>query len=70
MNSRLGLNIREKHGIAYNIESYMNLYSDVGMLGIYLGCDPLQTKKAEQLVHKEVDKFISQPLGTLQIEQG
>ena len=44
MNSRLGLNIREKHGIAYNIESYMNLYSDVGMLGIYLGCDPTQTK--------------------------
>ncbi|MDB2404804.1 insulinase family protein, partial [Schleiferiaceae bacterium] len=25
MNSRLGLNIREKHGIAYNIESYLNL---------------------------------------------
>ena len=69
MNSRLGLNIREKHGIAYNIESYMNLYSDVGMLGIYLGCDPLQTKKAEQLVHKEVEKFISQPLGTLQLSK-
>src|SRR6056300_578530 len=69
MNSRLGLNIREKHGIAYNIESYMNLYSDVGMLGIYLGCDPLQTKKAEQLVYKEVEKFISQPLGTLQLSK-
>ncbi|HCP40406.1 MAG TPA: peptidase M16 [Cryomorphaceae bacterium] len=69
MNSRLGLNIREKHGIAYNIESYMNLYSDVGMLGIYLGCDPLQTKKAEQLVHKEVERFIKQPLGTLQLSK-
>jgi len=37
MNNRLGLNIREKHGIAYNIESFLNLYSDIGLLGIYLG---------------------------------
>jgi len=69
MNSRLGLNIREKHGIAYNIESYMNLYSDVGMLGIYLGCDPTQTKKAEHLVHKEVERFQSKALGTLQLSK-
>jgi predicted Zn-dependent peptidase len=69
MNSRLGLNIREKHGIAYNIESYMNLYSDTGMLGIYLGCDPSQTQKAEQLVLKEIEKFQNQPLGTLQLSK-
>jgi predicted Zn-dependent peptidase len=69
MNSRLGLNIREKYGIAYNIESYMNLYSDVGMLGIYLGCDPQQTKKAESLVFKEIEKFQKQPLGTLQLSK-
>lgn len=69
MNSRLGLNIREKHGIAYNIESYMNLYSDVGMLGIYLGCDPSQTERAAALVRKEVEKFKNQPLGTLQLSK-
>ena len=69
MNSRLGLNIREKHGIAYNIESYMNLYSDVGMLGIYLGCDPAQTQKAAALVAKEVSKFQQKPLGTLQLSK-
>ena len=69
MNSRLGLNIREKHGIAYNIESYMNLYSDTGLLGIYLGCDPNQTKRAEQLVHKEVEKFQHRSLGVLQLSK-
>ncbi|MEC8458064.1 MAG: pitrilysin family protein [Bacteroidota bacterium] len=69
MNSRLGLNIREKHGIAYNIESYMNLYSDTGLLGIYLGCDPNQTAKAEQLVHKEVEKLKSRSLGVLQLSK-
>lgn len=69
MNSRLGLNIREKHGIAYNIESYLNLYSDVGMMGIYLGCDPQQTEKAAALVAKEVAKLRETNLGTLQMSK-
>ncbi len=69
MNSRLGLNIREKHGIAYNIESYLNLYSDVGMMGIYLGCDPQQTEKAAALVAKEVAKLRDTKLGTLQMSK-
>ena len=69
MNSRLGLNIREKHGIAYNIESYLNLYSDVGMMGIYLGCDPQQTEKAATLVAKEVAKLRETKLGTLQMSK-
>ena len=69
MNSRLGLNIREKHGIAYNIESYLNLYSDVGMMGIYLGCDPHQTEKAADLVAIEVTKLRETKLGTLQMSK-
>ena len=69
MNSRLGLNIREKHGIAYNIESYLNLYSDVGMMGIYLGCDPQQTERAAALVAKEVAKLRDTKLGTLQMSK-
>ena len=69
MNSRLGLNIREKHGIAYNIESYLNLYSEVGMMGIYLGCDPQQTEKAADLVAKEVTKLRETKLGTLQMSK-
>ena len=69
MNSRLGLNIREKHGIAYNIESYLNLYSDVGMMGIYLGCDPQQTEKAAALVAREVAKLRETRLGTLQMSK-
>jgi predicted Zn-dependent peptidase len=69
MNSRLGLNIREKHGIAYNIESYMNMYSDIGMLGIYLGCDPTQTSRAAQLVLREVEKLQQKKLGTLQLSK-
>ncbi len=69
MNNRLGLNIREKHGIAYNIESFLNLYSDIGLLGIYLGCDPSQTERAAVLAAKEVKKLQEQRLGTLQLSK-
>lgn len=69
MNNRLGLNIREKHGIAYNIESFLNLYSDIGLLGIYLGCDPSQTERAAALAAKEVKKLQEQRLGTLQLSK-
>lgn len=69
MNSRLVLNIREKHGIAYNIESYVNLYSDTGVMGIYLGCDPSQTSRAERLVAAELKKLREQPMGGLQLSK-
>ena len=39
MNSRLNLNIRERHGIAYQIESFINSYNDSGIWGIYAGTD-------------------------------
>ncbi|MGB0178028.1 MAG: M16 family metallopeptidase, partial [Owenweeksia sp.] len=40
MNSRLNLNIREKYGFTYNIESFYTPYSDTGVFGIYAGTDP------------------------------
>ena len=54
MNSRLNMNIREKHGIAYNIESSFHPYSDTGLIAIYLGTDKKHLKKSEQLVEKEL----------------
>jgi len=37
MSSRLFQEIREKRGLAYAIHSYITPYTDVGMLGIYVG---------------------------------
>src|SRR5690606_38220884 len=39
MASILNLNIREKYGIAYTIESNYSLYSDTGLFSIYFGTD-------------------------------
>ena len=67
MSSRLGLNIREKYGFAYSIESQYTAYSDVGLINVYMGVDPDSLEKAIELVHKELEKLCTQKLGTLQL---
>ncbi|MFZ4263524.1 M16 family metallopeptidase [Sphingobacterium sp. HJSM2_6] len=62
MSSILNLNIREKHGIAYTIESNYSLYSDSGLFSIYLGTDEEKLEKALKLLHKELNKLKQEPL--------
>ena len=54
MNSRLNMNIRERHGIAYNIESNYSPYADTGLICIYLGTDKKLLGKSEALIRKEL----------------
>ena len=55
MNSRLNLNIREKYGLAYNIEaSYTPLFGYVGFFTIYFGCDAGDLDKCLRLSRKEM----------------
>ncbi len=67
MSSRLNLNIREKYGFAYTIESQYNAYSDTGLISVYMGVDPDSLEKAISLVYKELDKLCTQSLGTMQL---
>lgn len=67
MNSRLNLNIREKYGFTYNIESFYNPYSDTGVFGVYAGTDPETIGKTLKLIEKELKKLREKPLGTMQL---
>ncbi len=67
MNSRLNLNIREKYGFTYNIESFYNPYSDTGVFGVYAGTDPATIGKTLDLVEKELKKLREKTLGTMQL---
>lgn len=67
MNSRLNLNIREKYGFAYTIESQYNAYSDTGNFSIYMGVDPSSLDRAIELVIKELNKLKNNKLGTIQM---
>ena len=68
MSSRLGLNIREKYGFAYSIESQYTAYSDTGLINVYMAVDPDSLEKAIGLVYKELDKLCQQKLGTMQLQ--
>jgi predicted Zn-dependent peptidase len=69
MSSRLNLEIREKYGIAYTIESNYTPMSDTGIFSIYFGTDTEKTGKALKLLEKELKKLRDQKLGPVQLHQ-
>ncbi|HEY0666922.1 MAG TPA: pitrilysin family protein [Sphingobacteriaceae bacterium] len=69
MSSRLNLQLREKYGIAYTIESNYTPLSDTGIFSVYFGTDSGKTEKALQVLHRELKKTRDIKLGTLQLHQ-
>jgi predicted Zn-dependent peptidase len=69
MSSRLNLEIREKYGIAYTIESNYTPLSDCGIFSIYLGTDTEKIDKALKLVHRELKKLREQKIGDVQLHR-
>lgn len=67
LNSRLNASLREKHGLAYLVESSVTLYSDSGLLSIYFACDPKQRDKCIRLIGKEIEKMKSKELTPMQL---
>jgi len=59
---RLNQKIRERYGFCYNIYSFLNMYSDCGDFGIYLGLDPSRKKQALQLIFCEFDRLAQKPV--------
>ena len=57
LNSRLGLEIREKHGYAYNVEANYTIYSDTGLFTVYFATEPKFFDKTYDLVIQEFGKL-------------
>lgn len=68
MNSRLNTVVREKHGLVYSIDAYLNSYPDTGFWNIYFGCDVEDTKRCLNLVKRELQKLIDRPLTPRQLK--
>ncbi len=69
MNSRLNMCLREKRGIAYNIESsYTPLYG-TGVFSIYWGTDRKNVEKSLKIVFNELKKLRNQELGSMQLHK-
>lgn len=69
MSTRLNMNISEKYGFCYNLESHYQPYSDTGVFMIYMGTDFGYIEKTQSLVRKELKKLRDIKLGTLQLKR-
>ena len=62
MSSRLFQLIREKHGLAYSVFSFLDLFRDAGIFGFYLGTDLKNKEKAVDILHTEIEKLLQSAL--------
>lgn len=69
MSSILNLQIREKHGIAYTIETGYSPLSDTGIFTLYFGTDKEKVDKAWSLIFKEFKKLKNNPLTEVQLQK-
>jgi predicted Zn-dependent peptidase len=69
LNSRLNLSLREKNGLAYNVESSFNPYSDTGIFSIYFGTDTQYLDKSIAIVMEELRKLRTSKLGAIQLSK-
>ena len=69
LNSRLNLALRERRGMAYNVESSYTAYSDTGLFNVYFGTDKENLDRAIALVNKEFDLLRNKKLGAIQLSK-
>lgn len=69
MSSILNLQLREKYGIAYTIESNYSPLSDTGIFALYFGTDKEKVDKAMSLIFKEFKKIKDNPLTEIQLQK-
>jgi predicted Zn-dependent peptidase len=69
MNSRLNMTLRERRGLAYNIESNYSTYSDAGIISIYFGTDKKNLNKCIDLTMRELKSLRDNSLGIVQLHR-
>jgi len=69
MSSRLFQTVREKHGLAYSVYSFMDNYQDSGLFGIYAGTQPERAEEALELIKKEIHKLIAHPVSARELKR-
>lgn len=62
MNSRFNIELREKRGLVYTVESVMTSYTDSILWTVYFGCDPHDVNRCIRLVKSQLAKLRSTPL--------
>lgn len=69
MSSRLNRELREKRGLVYAVDSFVSMYSDTGLLSIYMGSDPANVKKCVKIVGREIDRLAQTTMSNRMLEK-
>ena len=69
MSSRLYQQIREMRGLAYSVDSSLQMFADTGIFIIYAALEEKNVVKAEKLVEKELKKIIDKKISAAEINR-
>jgi len=69
MSSRLFQNIREQYGFVYSIYSFMDFYTDDGLLGAYVGTERSQLEFMRERLIEELQKLSNKPVTEDEIQK-
>lgn len=70
MSSRLFQNVREKHGLAYDVYSLVSMDKNNGAFSIYVGTNPKTALNATEAIKEEIDKLISSGITEQEFNKG
>ena len=68
MNSLLNVQLRERRGMVYTVESNMSLMSDCGLFQIYFGCDPHHLQPCLRIAGNVIQHLASTPLSQRRLD--
>lgn len=68
MNSLLNVELRERRGYVYTVESTLTLLSDCGWMEIYLGCDPDDVPSSLRVIERITSRLSQQLLPERRLE--
>ncbi len=69
LNTRLNMQLREKLGYVYHVESNYTAFSDIGLFSVYFGSEKEKVERTLQHIHKEFKTLRDKKLGTIQLSR-
>jgi len=66
-NSLLNVEIREKHGLSYNIEATCTPYGDTGLVAIYFSSEHANEEQCIELIERQLQRLRTTPLTARQL---
>ncbi len=68
MNSLLNVELRERRGYVYTVESTLSMLSDCGWMEIYLGCDPDDVRSSLRVIDRITSRLAHEILPERKLE--